>query len=348
VYNAGSGGQPTTSGVGAHVFGLSDGSDIEHVTIDDSQDPIGALIEGTCCGFTWGHSAFNSRYTAGAIPLQIQNLSTTTGRSQGINLIADSFDHPGAGKPVINILDNYQHHTSVHIFGGYTETSNSDTTTALIASSGAAELLISGLVIHCNDASAAPLLTIDNTYNTLVIVHDVSMQGGGTACGSFASGTVPAIVNSYTGQTIYWDTAGHLGDYNSGSTSIDGNLHVAGTVTGGVGEVWQTYGNCGSFGTGNCGLYQFTTVAPMVLDRIDVQVSTAPVTCSVAAVYGLYDTTAAGTILGVTIANGSYTDYAVGPITVPVGHVIQWRTITNSSGCATNGGGPYITTQWHP
>jgi hypothetical protein len=211
VYNNGA---ITASGIGALYQGSADGTTFFHMPIEDRFDTYGAKFDGTCCGTTHAFSQFNSANVAGLTPVWINDGVSTVGKTQGLNFISDTFVHPGAGLPVVKVTDTTgQPLLDTHFFGSYIETNSTDTTSALITNSGAKALGFFGTTIHCNDASRAPFLTSDNSYNTQITVFDLEYGTGGVGCGT--SG-FSAIVNNFTGHTVVTDSNNAVAMYLSG------------------------------------------------------------------------------------------------------------------------------------
>jgi hypothetical protein len=263
---SGTGSHVTTSGIGAHFAGACDGSLWAHMPIEDYNDTYGAMIEGVGCGATFFGDQFNSGDTGG-IPLGIRDISTTVGKTQGLNMISTTFVHPLPGQPVEQIMDNLYHYTDVHHFGTYIETSNTDLTTTLVQSSGAGALLYDGVTVHCRDANTAAFLSNDGVYNTNISVTGLSFEAGGTNCGAFPHA---AVINTYTGHTANTDSLGRLGGYFSAPlwaeavnafnltlNSITGStqcLHVSSTgVVSGTGADCGGGGGSGTVNSGTAG-----------------------------------------------------------------------------------------------
>ena len=217
IYNA-TEGVATTTGIAMYIAQAYDNSRWEFIAVQDNKDANPVYVYGACCEATLAHMQISGNYVSGSIPLSVVQDNSTAVKTQGFNIVDLTIVHPGAGEPVAKFSDtSTAHYTTVNLDHIYSETSNSDTTTAIYQFSGLRAVRAAHIDLHSEVASStASAISIDNTYNTALTLNGLAMGAG---AGTFTY-PAPAVVNNYLSQTILTDSLGNLSEYSTGPVNF--------------------------------------------------------------------------------------------------------------------------------
>jgi hypothetical protein len=202
-------GHVTASGMGSYLLGpFYDQTTFDHVGFFDDLDTYAAYITGFCCNAKFVSSQFNGNY--GSIPVYID--STPTVGNGNLEFIGTNFVHPPPGRPAFDCVDTGAHLSVVSVDHAYTETSETDKTTAIYQNNGCGALTLNDVMIKAYaHGMTAPAVEVAATANSQVVVTSLSMRNGE---GDFYY-PATAVVNNYTKQAVKTDAIGNAPPYSS-------------------------------------------------------------------------------------------------------------------------------------
>lgn len=230
-------GAATASGAGMIWQNLSDNSIFEKNEVFDDWDAFGARFVSLCCGSALDHSEFNTNMgpNGGGTPLSIES-------GQGFSTNNSAMVHPGAGSPIVRIIDNTGANGMTHNFvNDYCENNATDTTTTLFPITGGPRAInFLNLTCHPIAANSNPtIISLSNNYNTMLSVRSLSLGPG--VAGSWTCPNTAAIVNNKTGWTVPTDAFCNIADYESAPAYYE-QLNVLGNYN----MLTQTSGQFGN------------------------------------------------------------------------------------------------------
>jgi hypothetical protein len=212
VFNHAGSGAATANGVNAYILGPAyDSSTWDHMVFFDDIDAVDLKVYGACCGSSIQHSQINGNYVS--TPLLV--LADSTLGQSDFSVTDSSIVHPGPALPAMYCHDTGAHVSTVNFVNDYTETSNSDTTTAIWQIDGCGAVNVKNQVMKAEVASStATGITVANTVNTALVVAGLSFVNGS---GSFTS-THNAITNNNSGVTVKADATNNLQRYDNANS----------------------------------------------------------------------------------------------------------------------------------
>jgi hypothetical protein len=225
--------QATSTGIGAYLGGTArtyDVSDWEHMNVGDEFDTYAVKVYNTCCQAGIFHSTINANYsTASPATTPLFVSSDSSGGEVGWVMDNSTIGHPGATKPEIQWTDTNSAPTSTGSFNQiYMETSNSDTTTALVNLNGCGAVNFSNIDFRAEVGSdTAGGFQISNTNNCILTLMNINFTNGS---GNFELPVLNAVVdNDVTAFSQPSDSAGHIGFYSNTHANYFRSLHLMST-----------------------------------------------------------------------------------------------------------------------
>jgi hypothetical protein len=180
------------------VENVDDGSSFERIVVANYNN-VGLFVQNACCSASFDHVTLNGNYGAGAQPLKFGSGNV------GLSFFSLSAGHPGAGQNVIQLQG-----AGIRFYNLYMESSNTDTTTPLVAGVVASAAFYGTTMQYNNSVSSSAYVFDVAATDTQFIVSDLGMRGANQ------TSPAPAINDHINGLTYQSDSSGYLGYFQAG------------------------------------------------------------------------------------------------------------------------------------